>query len=400
MRTHQISSRSPSSVWWLGVGALSALYAVFTLSWVIYRIHLPGLLMHFGFSADFASKLLLIETILAIVLEPLLGETSDQMEQQRGTRLPLILLGIVLASVAFVAIPTWATFVPSVGIWRWGLPGLLLVWAIVMSIFRSPAIALLRQYASTKRLPLATSGLTFAAGMAGAATPLAKQLILDVGGTITFIAAAILLLATASALRSVAPTTAPELPHSEPIEPYSLSRLCLIFVTGLAVTLAFRLAIETLPKILKTQLPQVNAAMFVGTIFVTLALAAFPAGVLATRFGNRKAILLGLVGSAGFLGLMAVIHSPFVGMSIAVGLGSCFSFVINGTLPFVLSLVTPHQAGLAVGAFFGGAAAATSLLGGLSLSGGLSPIAGICLGAIALLAAGLYITTSVEPEPI
>lgn len=395
MRMHQISSRSPSSVWWLGVGALAALYGAFTLSWVIYRVHLSGLLTQFGFSAEFAPKLLLVEALLAIVLEPLMGGISDQMEQQQRTRLPLILWGVVLASAAFVVIPAWAIFVPSAGIWRWGLPGLLIAWAIVMSIFRSPAIALLRQYASTQHLPLAASGLTFAAGVAGAATPLAKQFILGAGAAVAFTAAAILLLATAAVLRFFTPPAALETsPRAD--KRHLLPRLCLIFVTGLAVTLAFRLAIETFPKILKTQLPQVNAAMFVGAIFVTLALAAFPAGAVATRLGNRKAMLLGLAGSAGFLGLMAVTHR--LGMGIAVGLGICFSLVTNGTLPLALSLVPTGQAGLGIGAFFGGAAAATSLFSGLSQAGGLSPIAGICLGTIALLAAGLSIAASVEPE--
>jgi MFS family permease len=395
MRMHQ-SSRPQFSIRWLGIVALAALYGAFTFGWVIYRIHLPELLTQFKFSAEVAPKLLLIEAILAIGLEPLMGKISDRMAQRRGTRLPLIVLGVGLASAFFVAIPAWATFVSPDEVWRWGLPGLLIVWAIVMSMFRSPAIALLGQYASTTNLPLAASGLTFAAGIAGATAPLAKQFVLDLGAGVAFTAAAILLLATAAALRFFALAASEMLP-SDTGDRYSLSRLCLIFVTGLAVTLAFRLAIETFPKILKTQLPQVNPALLIGAVFLALALAAVPTGIFAVRSGNRQAMLLGMLGAAGFLGLMTFTHSLFTGLIVAAGLGICFSLVINGTLPFALSLVPPRQAGLGIGVFFGGGAAATSLFIGFLSSGGLSSIAGICLSAVTLLAAGLYINASVEP---
>ncbi|NJL22305.1 MAG: hypothetical protein HC895_18175 [Leptolyngbyaceae cyanobacterium SM1_3_5] len=264
MKTHS-SSRSQLSIRWMGVAALASLYGAFTLAWVNYRIHLPGLLTQFQFSADVAPQLLLIETLLAISLEPLMGKISDRMAQQQGTRLPLISLGVVLASAVFMAIPVWAIFVSPSSAGQWGLLGLLIGWAIVMSIFRSPSVALLRQSASTPNLPLAASGLTFAAGIAGAAAPLAKQFILDLGVAVTFTAAAILLLATAAAVRFFAPA-APERPRASSTSD-SLSRLCLIFFTGLAVTLGFRLAIDTFPKILKAQLPQVNAALLVGVIF-------------------------------------------------------------------------------------------------------------------------------------
>ncbi|HEY9628208.1 MAG TPA: MFS transporter [Coleofasciculaceae cyanobacterium] len=377
---------------WLPVCALALVYGMFSLGWMVYRVHLPAQMLQFGFSEQAAPLLLLVEAIISIAVEPVAGALSDRTNRHQGTRFPIIGVGIAFTSLLFVILPALTFSEPSAAV-RWVLISIMLSWSIAMSCFRSPALALLRRYAPTLRLPQAASLLTFAFGLAGAAAPLASPFVLKLGATISFTLVAIALLLSAIWLRWMNPIT---LAATEPAEyfssdqPLAFSALARSFGLGLCSTLAFRMAIETFPKILKAQVPDLQPSLLVGLIFLSLAIAAFPIGRFAMRQGNKQALLLGLAITALFLGGMGLSYSPAIAVLIALGLGIGFSFVLNGTLPFALEQVPPDRAGLGIGIFFAGVATAGSLvLGVLGKPGMLSPQGAIALGVISLVGAGL-----------
>ena len=380
---------------WLPLCAIAAVYGAFTISWMIYRVHLPGELTQFGFAKSVAPTLLLIESLITIAVEPLAGAFSDRTNRQQGSRFPLITFGAILAGLLFVTIPALIVFTQPNSGFAWLLPVLLIAWAIAMSLFRSPALALLRRCASNWRLPQAASLLTFAVGIAGAATPLATPLVLGLGATLTFTLGAVCVLLSVIWLRWTNPIS---LATSEPPEyfaassPVSIANLAALFGLGLSVTLAMRLAIETLPKVLKAHVPGIAPTTFVGLFFIALAIAAFPIGRFAVRTGNAKTMLIGSGLAAIFFGILMFTSSAGMALIVAVGLGCSFSFLINGTLPFALMLVPPDRAGLGIGIFFAGAATATSLfLGILAKPVVLSPISGFAIGCFALGLAALCI---------
>ncbi len=380
---------------WLPLCAIALVYAAFTISWMIYRVHLPGVLTQFGFAGSVAPTLLLIESLITIAVEPLAGAFSDRTNRQQGNRFPLITFGVILSGLLFVATPALIVFTQPNSGFAWLLPMLLIAWAIAMSLFRSPALALLRRCASNLRLPQAASLLTFAVGIAGAATPLASKLVLGMGSTLTFMLGAVFILLSVIWLRWTNPIA---LAASEPPEYFAFSsevpiaNLATLFGLGLSATLAMRLAIETLPKVLKAQVPGIMPPTFVGLLFIALAIAAFPIGRVAVRVGNATTMLIGSGLAAIFFGTLLFTHSAGMAFVVAMGLGIAFSFLINGTLPFALVLVPPDRAGLGIGIFFAGAATATSLFTGiLAKPGVLSPISGFAIGCVALGLAALCV---------
>ena len=389
---------------WLPLCAIAAVYGAFTISWMIYRVHLPGELTEFGFAKSVAPTLLLIEALITIAVEPLAGAFSDRTNRQQGSRFPLITFGAILSGLLFVTIPALIVFTQPNSGFAWLLPILLIAWAIAMSLFRSPALALLRRCASNRRLPQAASLLTFAVGIAGAATPLATPLVLALGATLTFTLGAVCVLLSVIWLRWTNPIS---LATSEPPEyfaassPVSIANLAALFGLGLSATLAMRLAIETLPKVLKAHVPGIAPTTFVGLFFIALAIAAFPIGRFAVRQGNTKTMLIGSGLAAIFFGILLFTSSAGMALIVAVGLGISFSFLINGTLPFALMLVPPDRAGLGIGIFFAGAATATSLfIGILAKPGVLSPISGFAIGCLALGVAALCIWLGKAREAI
>ena len=358
-QAHSLPLEKP--ILWVPLVALAALYGMFTLSWVVYRIHLPSLMTQFGFSQDAITQLLLLEALIAIGQEPIMGYVSDRLDA-RQRRFSLISSGVVISSAMLIGIAGLATFAQPVGAGRWWLPGLLLIWAIGMGVFRSPVLALLRRFAATSYLPLAASCLTLVAGLAGATNPLAKGVIQQMGVVPTFGLCAILLVIALIRLRSIAPdsNSAASMIHSSNHRPVSMMNLGIIFVLGLAVTLSLRLTIESFPYLLGSS--SSYSPILAGLLLICSAVMAFPAGKLAVRWGNRYVMLGGLMGMAVLIGLLPIIQPLGVTLILAAVLGLLFGGVSNGTFPFSLLSVPYHQAGLAIGTFFGGAAATTSIL--------------------------------------
>jgi MFS family permease len=375
-------SAAKPSVLWLQVWGLATVQGAIALSWVIYNLYLPKLLGQFGFPATLTVTLLLIENLLSAVMEPLMGSLSDQKQQWVGSRLPFISAGVLAGAGLLIAIP--ATTVWGNDVARLLLPVVAVAWALAMTLFRSPALSLLGRYAFGTGLPKAASILTLVGALAGALAPLASGVILKFGTIATFTLGSVILLAAAAALRSV-DAQVESMPPPVSQQPLSWARLGWVFGTGVFVAIGFRLMMQTLPAILKTQ-PGANVELTLGMIFLTIAVTAIPAGSLAARLGNAKAMQLGLGTMAICLLLVLGAKEPVIAGLLAIALGAAFSLVSNGTIPFALSHVPMEKAGLGTGMYFSGGAIGGSAF--FSLFGNISPVMGAIVGAGAFVLAG------------
>lgn len=394
------ANRVQPQVLWAQVCALATVQGAIALLWVIYNLYLVDLLTQLGFSRALAAGLLLVENLLAVVMEPLMGSLSDRLQHQIGTRFPLISLGSILAAGIFLALPVVAFQGASAG-FRAILPVALVAWALAMTVFRSPALSLLGRYAFGSGLPQAASILTLVGGVAGAMGPLASDVILGWGAPAAFAIGSVILLVATATLRLFGPNEV--VPEAVAVRPGSVlggiafRRLALVFGAGLGITLGFRLVMTNFSQV-ANQIPA--GRLVVGSIFIALAVSAIPAGMLARQWGNRRTMVSGL----GVMALVCVCIAAGPPGVAAVGLaltfGAAFSLVSNGTIPFALSAVPAQKAGLGTGIFFSGGAAAASLFGTISpwLSA-TSPVVGVILGMAAFLLAGVSINTMPSGQP-
>ncbi|MBE7385397.1 MAG: MFS transporter [Leptolyngbya sp. SIO1E4] len=395
--TSQFAKTVNNKVLWAQVWGLATVQGAIALLWVIYNLYLVDLLSRLGFSTALATALLIVENLLAVVMEPLMGSLSDRLQQQLGTRFPLVSLGVILTVGASVAIPVIALASPETAL-RWVLPLMMVAWALAMTVFRSPALSLLGRYAFGTRLPQAASILTLVGGVAGAMGPLAGQIMLGWGPMVTFIVGSVVLLLAAAVLRlfqpnvSLATASAEESAAIAAQSVISWQRLSLVFGAGVGVTLGFRLLMLLFSRVLNSQIPNANVSLVMGSIFIALALTAIPAGTLAIRLGNRRAMVLGLAGMALVCVLIGVVRQNTMAVGLAFLFGATFSLVSNGTIPFALSMVPAPKAGLGTGIFFSGGAAASSLFGAIAETlQAMPPSVGTLLGVSALLIAGICI---------
>jgi hypothetical protein len=286
---------------------LAAIQVAISLTWIIYILYLIPLLTQFGFAKELSTVLLLIETLLAVVMEPLMGGLSDQAQQWIGSRFPFISIGVVLASALFIAIPAVIVFGNPISVMHWVLPGVMVAWALAMTVFCSPALCLLNRYAVSTKLPHAASVLTLASELVRATGSIASQFILSLGPVTTFAIGSIVLLGAAVILRFLNPEVSISLPavSARPASSRRISILALglIFGTGMGVSLGFRFLTEIF-----RQLPGTKVGLVLGRISLAIALVAVPAGMLAARLRNSWAMLFALGAMVGGLGLIIFIH--------------------------------------------------------------------------------------------
>ncbi len=384
-----MTSTTQHPILWLKVWGLAAVQGAIILMWVIYNLYLKQLLAQFGFSDPVITGVLIIENTLAAVIEPIVGTSSDRFQRTIGSRFPLIAFGVVWASALFVAMPAIVILGGNwQGVLRWILPLAAIAWASAMALVRSPALSLLGRYAFGTKLPQAASILTLVGAVSGSMAPLANQFILQLGSAVAFTIGSLVLLGATTVLRFVDPPTAPaSLAEETSFKWHTLiPRLALVMAAGSGIAIGFRSMMQSFPQILQVQVPVANANLVLGFIFIGIALTALPAGTLARRIGNIKAMVSGLGTVALLLLLLLFVNQVWVAGLLAFTLGAVFSFVSNGTMPFALSMVPPTKAGLGTGIYFSGGAIGLSIF--FSAFSQLSPATGVIVGAISFLFAG------------
>lgn len=396
---------SRPQVQWLQVCSLALVQGAISLAWVIYNLYLAQLLTQLGFPESWARGLLIIENGLAIGMEPLMGGLSDQQQRWLGTRFPFISLGVILASALFIAMPAvvlWGSSIAGIG------PIFLVItiaWALAMTMFRSPAIVLLNNYAFATQLPQAFSILTLAGGLIGAIRPLATQQILSLGPALTFAIGSLVLLGAVGVLRAVHSPISPPLEQPEPSPEFQaqiIPRLAILFAVGFAVAWGLRLTMgEILPRVIKAELTMFPTNLLLGLLSIALALFALLAGIIASRQGNRLTMIVGAGLTASGLTLLSFVHGAVWSSLIIVATIAALSSVLNGTIPLALELAPVRWGGLAIGMYFGGFSAAMSGFSYLFAKPALltSPQA-ILMSVVAFLLAGAGVAVTHGFKPL
>ncbi|MFP4006926.1 MAG: MFS transporter [Spirulinaceae cyanobacterium] len=390
--TKATTNQPRSHILWRRVLAIAAIQGAITLTWVIYGLYFPQLLEKMGLSSDLALKILIIENFLAALIEPVFGSLSDRFQQRLGHRFIIISFGVVLASALFISLPAIALFHNPTETSALFFPAMAIAWAAAMAIFRSPALVLLNQTAPQQALPQAASFLTFSNQFVGAFRFMAYGALLRLGPEVAFTIGSVFLLIALGFLRFQHP------PHSGFTTTVSTTvtipwgrAIAAIVCTALGIAWGLRFLSMTLVTIIPRQWGENVVEGGLAAFFVAIALFSFPAGAIATRWGNGKAMTIGAATTAlGLILLFLPLNAGATGAILAL-LAFCFSFVLNGMIPFVLALVPPHRVGLGLGCYFGVFSAAMSLFDLL-----LTPFNAIAPLAIATMGAGVLIIASIS----
>ncbi len=381
-------TQSPASprLLWPQTWGLALIQGAIGLLWLTYGLYLPRLLTDAGLSAGMAAGILIVERGLSAVIEPIVGLFSDRQRHNLATRMPLLSIGVGLTALLSIGIPLVAVW-PGVG--KLILPGLLVLWALAMSLFRVPMMALLGSYASRTQLPYAAGLLTLVGGLTGCFGPWLKPRLVELGAPIAFGLATGVLLLAAGALTWAGPDQTVAKPaDAEPdkldgVRLKSPIGLVILGLVGAAATAGSGLwsgAIGPLLLAIEVQPP-----VFFSVMAITTTTMALPAGRYLGLWGLDRLLPLSWLGLAlvtvlSGLGLTSELSSIGMAVAIAVLMGSLLSLVSTAVFPFAQRLAPVGHLGLGMGAYVGGAGLASTSLSILGPNTGKLGLGGAAIG--------------------
>jgi len=339
--------------------------------WQLYNYVVPLILQYtFKLSEDIIGYVMAADNVLALFLLPLFGTLSDKTHTRLGRRTPYILVGTVLAAALMVVVPT-ADWNKNLPLFVVSLGALLLV----MSTYRSPAVALMPDVTPKPLRSKANAVINLMGALGGIVTYLIifallpktdittgekPQSYLLVFGIVAafMLVAAILLPLTVKENKLVAQM--PPEPEEEVGEVGKMSRpvkKSLIFML-LSVALWY-MAYNAVESAYSRYVLEewgidegVGATMMIVAMLVAT-VSYLPIGIISSHIGRKKVILGGviLMGGAFACGMLFTSYSPLAYVVMGV-IGIGWAAINVNSYPMVVEMSRGSDVGKYTGYYY------------------------------------------------
>ncbi|HHU12241.1 MAG TPA: SLC45 family MFS transporter [Clostridiaceae bacterium] len=346
----------------IGFGFLAS-----SLAWSLYNSLVPVMLENrFGLSTMLIGTIMAIDNFFGVVFQPLVGILSDHTKTRFGRRMPWILIGLPLSAAAFFFIPR----AQSLGI----MMAVIILFNFLMSVWRSPVIALMPDVTPRPLRSKANGIINLMGGIGSiiaffvggrlAVADKSNGLSFLMGSAVMIVSLVVLVLfvrepvaahvslprrqkqqrSTLASIRSTLLSLGPGELKSLVL---LLAAIFFWFAGYNAIETFFTLYITNIHGLLAgdaTQMLTLFSLTFVGF--------AFPAGIIGSRIGRKRTILIGLIG-------LIACFIPFIFLEnllllrILLALGGIFWACINiNSLPMVVELASDSKVGSFTGYYY------------------------------------------------
>ena len=339
---------------------LAVVQFFFITTWTVYVAYLPKLLAAAGLPAGYTIWILMLDQLIFMVMDFVMGMAADRVGRTLGRLGPLIIAATAISCVAFLLIPH-AVFLggaaPAASL------ALILIWAVTSSALRAPPWVLLSKYAARSSLPWMNALVLSGIAIAGALAPYIGVTLKNLDPKVPFALSSLTLFATTAGLvwverrlarrPSMAAQSAPRLGQLIPgMSPFLLA--CLILAFGFQI----HTALNSTPQYLRFATP--DQLQYLLPVFsIGLNIAMFPGAALAKRFGTLPVIAVAaVVGAGGALVSMQAqsLDILIAGQALA---GDAWGCVMMAVFSTATTFGRTGREGAALGLLFGVLALAT-----------------------------------------
>lgn len=387
--------------------------------WQAYDAIVPLMLTNrFGLMQTFSGAVMALDNVLALFLLPLFGSLSDKTKTKIGKRTPYILIGTICAIIAFIVLTfvdnmqlasVVSAGVPNTTIpagtpnekrlqilmaeaWKltvanpWPLImfiGMLLVTLLSMAIFRSPAVALMPDV-TVKPLRSKANAIINLMGTAGGIFVLGLGMVFKTGGeaarysTYTwYVVAVCAIMAIAlvvfmltvkekqwneemlskQALLDSQSEQSSKTEQNETVGKLDKGKLksLLLILASVALWYCGYNAVTSKYSLYATTILKQDYNLTLIIAQVAAIIAFVPAGILASKFGRRKTILMGitLLALAFFSAIFITAQTPPALMYVLFAIAGVGWATINvNSFPMVVELATGSNIGKYTGYYY------------------------------------------------
>ncbi len=331
-----------------------------SIIWPIFNSLIPPMLEDLGLAAAVIGFILTWDNILNMFLQPWVGEKSDHTWTRFGRRKPWIMLGAPLAAVFFILIP----FVRE----NFVLIALAILGTnIGMALFRSPTVAFLGDLFPAKQRSKANGVINLMGGLGGAVALLGGGALYKMGAPLPFIVGAgVMIIAMIIVLIFVKEPKPEEVEQDQQQDSTGLiDNLKEVWGEadrrGVTILLAIFFwfvgwnAMEAFFTVYARNVLGVDPGT--GTQMLTafaamLILFAIPSGYIATYFGRKRTILVGLGGMIAGLVVGFFIKDTKAMLGLLAAMGAFWALVNINSLPIVYDVGGEERIGTFTGLYY------------------------------------------------
>lgn len=344
-----------------------------SLVWALYNSFVPVFLRNFITSNTLIGFIMTLDNYAGIIIQPTFGALSDRTNTRFGRRMPYLLIGMPLAAVAVSLIPA-----------HWNLISLIViivVMNIIMATFRSPTVALMPDITPEPLRSKANGIINFMGGLGALIAFFVGSILYKQNQGYPFYLASILIIISlvvlnlnikekrdSLSLRAAQEAEKAPEPQEEDGEQLLEERRFGLksFHVGLKKDVLFLLiaiflwfaafnAVETFFTLYGKEflhVPESTASFRLTFFSLAMMLAAVPAGMLATKIGRKKTILIGLVGMIILFAIAPIFRDINIVGGIMILGGICWALVTINSYPFVVGMTVGAKIGSYTGYYY------------------------------------------------
>jgi len=280
-----------------------------SLIWSVYNSYVPIFLREYELPLWLVGLVMTFDNIVGITIQPYVGFLSDRTRTRFGRRIPYLMIGAPIAAIFFSLIPVLHLVAPSFTLFITAI----IIMNIAMAIFRTPTVALMPDITPSPLRSKANGIINLMGGIGATLAFLGGAFLYRMGRGLPFyVSAAIMLAATTIVVLVI---REPKTYEEESGEQIGVLATIREIVTGREKSALFILlaiftwfmgynAIETFWTTYGKEflgIPESSAAAMLTYVSAAFLVFSLPAGFIATRFGRRRTILMGLAMLSVFL---------------------------------------------------------------------------------------------------
>jgi MFS family permease len=331
-----------------------------SLIWPIFNNYVPIFLKeNFNLSAIAIGFVMTWDNYLNMFVQPVVGARSDHTYTRIGRRKPWMLVGAPLAAIFFVTVPAMRSVA--------GIMITILLTNLSMALFRAPTVALLGDLFPSHQRSTANGVINLMGGIGSILAFLVGGVLYSLGRIAPFAFGAIVMLAaiTLVVLFVREPVVLGQEKKEEQAEGGLFNRIGEIVRSpdrsGLLILLAILFwfvgfnALETwLSSFGKFSLgiDEGRMAILTSGLALMFVLFALPSGLLATRFGRRRVILIGIAGLTLLFLYGLVVTNQLMLIGFLVPAGFFWALINVNSLPMVYDIGGNERIGVYTGLYY------------------------------------------------
>lgn len=337
-----------------------------TLCASLYDAFVPVFLSKFIDQAWLIGFLMTMDNYIGLFLQPFIGTLSDRTHTRFGRRMPYILISMPLAAIFVCIIPNHLGLISLVII--------IVLYNIIMSIFRSPTVALMPDITPAPLRSKANGVINFMGGAGAVIAFFVGSKLYAVNPAYPFYMAAILLLVSVTILFFKIKEKRDSLSYSETKEEASevqkkikirsakqlfamlkSMKNVLFLLTAIFFWFIAYNSVSSFFSLYGQEFLHIAPEAAIGKLtFFSLSMLgmAIPAGIIGTKIGKKKTIMIGLIMIIlVFVGVFFTKDINTIGY-LFIPAGVAWALININSYPFVVSMTDQKNIGSYTGLYY------------------------------------------------